>query len=210
MSASDAVLRDLVYAIIANDAASWRAQLTAAPALARAAFATGATRNAEEGYFLDPIKRWIYTGDTALHFAAAAYRADAVKDLLNAAAEIHARNRHGHTPLHSAAAGSPGQSFWNPQAQAATIATLIEAGADPNATDKRGAAPIHIAVRTRSAAAVRALLERGADPVRPNGNGSTPMLLATQNTGRGGSGSPEAKAQQQEILRMLDDAIART
>jgi hypothetical protein len=30
-----------------------------------------------------------------------------------------------------------------------------------------------------------------------------PMLLATQNTGRGGSGSLEAKAQQQEIVRLL-------
>jgi hypothetical protein len=29
------------------------------------------------------------------------------------------------------------------------------------------------------------------------------MLLATQNTGRGGSGSPEAKAQQKEIVRLL-------
>jgi hypothetical protein len=29
------------------------------------------------------------------------------------------------------------------------------------------------------------------------------MDLAKQNTGRGGSGSPEAKAQQQEIVRLL-------
>jgi hypothetical protein len=29
------------------------------------------------------------------------------------------------------------------------------------------------------------------------------MQLATQNTGRGGSGSPEAKAQQAEIVRLL-------
>jgi hypothetical protein len=29
------------------------------------------------------------------------------------------------------------------------------------------------------------------------------MLLAIQNTGRGGTGSPEAKAQQEEILRLL-------
>jgi hypothetical protein len=30
------------------------------------------------------------------------------------------------------------------------------------------------------------------------------MDLATSNTGRGGSGSPESKAQQQEIVRMLE------
>jgi len=62
---------------------------------------------------------------------------------------------------------------------------------------------LHRAVRNRSAAAVKALLEGGADPHSPNARGSTPMLLATQNTGRGGSGSAEAKAQQQEILRIL-------
>src|SRR6266853_2768735 len=54
-----------------------------------------------------------------------------------------------------------------------------------------------------AAAAVRALIEGGADPRVPNRNGSTPLLLATQNTGRGGSGSAEAKAQQKEILRLL-------
>jgi hypothetical protein len=29
------------------------------------------------------------------------------------------------------------------------------------------------------------------------------MLLATRNTGRGGSGSAEAKAQQEQIVRLL-------
>jgi ankyrin repeat protein len=97
----------------------------------------------------------------------------------------------------------PGASHFNPPAQTATIATLIEAGADPNATDKHGVAPLHRAVRMRCAAAVKALLEGGADPMRPNRNGSTPMMLAGKTTGRGGSGSPEAKAQQQEIVRLL-------
>jgi hypothetical protein len=39
----------------------------------------------------------------------------------------------------------------------------------------------------------------------PNKNGSTPMLLASQNIGRGGSGSADAKAQQKEILRLLTE-----
>jgi hypothetical protein len=58
-------------------------------------------------------------------------------------------------------------------------------------------------VRTRCAAAVRVLLQRGADPAIKNKNGSTPMTLAVHNTGRGGTGQPEAKAQQQEILHLL-------
>jgi ankyrin repeat protein len=94
---------------------------------------------------------------------------------------------------------------WNPRAQSQIIAMLISAGADPNAVDKSGVAPLHRAVRNRCAAAVRALIGGGADPRAPNKSGSTPMLLATQNTGRGGSGSSEAKAQQQEILRLLEE-----
>jgi hypothetical protein len=58
-------------------------------------------------------------------------------------------------------------------------------------------------VRTRSAAAVRKLLECGADGKRPNKSGSTPLMLARLTTGRGGSGSPEAKEQQREILKVL-------
>jgi hypothetical protein len=40
--------------------------------------------------------------------------------------------------------------------------------------------------------------------LRKNGNGSTPIFLATRQTGRGGSGSPEAKKQQSEIIRLLE------
>ena len=63
--------------------------------------------------------------------------------------------------------------------------------------------PLHRAVRTRCAAAVSALLDGGADVQRTNKSGSTPMLLATENTGRSGSGTPESKAQQEEIARLL-------
>jgi ankyrin repeat protein len=103
--------------------------------------------------------------------------------------------------------GMPGSRTWNPPAQAATVAHLIAAGADPNATDKSGVTPLHRAVRTRCAIAVKALLEAGAR--RKNKSGSTPMLLATQNTGRGGSGSSEAKAQQELIVQLLREHINR-
>jgi hypothetical protein len=55
--------------------------------------------------------------------------------------------------------------------------------------------------------AVRTLLDCGADRALPNKNGSTPLLLATQNTGRGGTGSEDAKAQQKEILQMLEPRV---
>ena len=80
----------------------------------------------------------------------------------------------------------------------------IAAGADPNAVDKSGVTPLHRAVRTRCAAAVKVLLDGGADVRCRNNNGSTPMQIATRTTGRGGSGSPEAKAQQAQIVRLLE------
>ena len=172
--------------------------------MASASFHTGATRQTAGKYFLDQISRYVYAGDTALHIAAAAYETEVVRKLLAAGADFRATNRLGDEPLHAASVGIPGSRRWNPSAQAATIICLTEAGADPNAAGKSGVSPLHRAVRTRCAAAVRTLLEHGADPARKNKSGSTPMLLAIQNTGRGGTGSPEAKSQQQEILRLLE------
>jgi ankyrin repeat protein len=145
----------------------------------------------------------LYAGDTALHIAAAAYQTPIARQLTAMDANVRARNRLGAEPLHNAVVGTPGSRSWNPSAQAAMVACLIEAGADPNATDKQGVTALHRAVRTRCAAAVRALLERGADMGCKNKNGSTPIDLATRTTGRGGSGSLEAIAQQTEIIKLL-------
>ena len=203
----DRELRKLVAAILAHDSAAVDAFIIASPQLASASFPEGATRAEAKANFVEAVRRYIYEGDTAMHFAAAAYQPEMVRKLIAAGADVRARNRRKDEPLHAAACGSPGSHFWNPTAQAATIVYLVEAGADPNATNMDGATPLHKAVRTRSAMAVRTLLDCGANPRQKNKSGSTPMLLAHQNTGRSGSGSPEAKAQQQEILRILDAAL---
>ena len=207
MVKSDSELHQLIKSIIAGDGEGVSRLLAASPQLARANFQQGATRQSEEPFFLGQIGRYIYAGDTALHIAAAAYQTEIVSNLLSAGAYVHARNRRGQEALHAAACGSPGSPMWNPSAQAATITRLLEAGADPNAFDKSGVSPLHKAVRTRCAEAVRALIKCGADPALPNKNGSTPMLLATQNTGRGGTGSEDAKSQQREILRLLEERV---
>jgi ankyrin repeat protein len=85
----------------------------------------------------------------------------------------------------------------------------VSAGADPNALDRSGVAPLHRAVRTRSLAAVRALLNGGAHPRQSNKSGSTPLHIAVQTTGRGGSGSPQAREQQAGIVRLLLERGAR-
>src|SRR6516164_9660038 len=183
---SDAALMTLVRTIVTADDTVAFHLLAANPALAKARFEIGATRQIAETFYLDGIGHYIYAGDTALHLAAAAYHQEIVPKLIATGVNVRARNRRGAEPLHYAADGRPGSRRWNPPAQAATVAHLIEAGADPNATDKSGVTPLHRAVRTRCGAAVKALLEAGADPRRRNKSGSTPMLLATQSTGRGG------------------------
>lgn len=195
-------------AIVQGDQAHALGLLAGAPELALACLAGGATRHGTEEYFLDEIRHIVYSGDTALHIAAAAYEAGIARELVSAGASVAAANRRGAQPLHYSADGIPGSPRWNPVAQRQTVLCLLELGADPNAVDKNGTAPLHRAVRNRCAAAVKALLDVGADPRAGNRSGSTAMQLARWTTGRGGSGSAEARAQQQEILRLLQAAGA--
>jgi hypothetical protein len=192
-----------LFRMIATDARAASMIIKAHPEVASEKLVVGASRQVAVSYFIDEIKHYMYGGDTALHIAAAAYRTALVRQLVALGAAVDAANRRRQQPLHYAVDGGPGAAHWSPSAQAATIGALIDAGADPNAVDLGGVTPLHRAVRNRCAAAVKALLDRGADPWRKNGNGSTPAQLAKLTTGRGGTGAPEAKAQQAEIVRML-------
>ncbi len=205
MAAGDATLHSLIRAIAANDTTTVSSILSASPDLAGAKVERGATRQASTDNYLVAIGHYMYGGDTALHIAAAAYRHEIVRSLVDLGADVSARNRRGAQPLHYAADGIPGSNDWNPRAQGDTVTVLIQAGADPNATDKSGVTPLLRAVRTRCSAAVRSLLEGGADVNRANKSGSTPLQLAKWTTGRGGSGTPEAKAQQEEIVYLLHE-----
>ncbi len=203
VAVDDAELMALFRAVVADDIAATSNLLATSPALATEQARSGATRRTTAGSYFMEIEHYSYAGDSALHIAAAAHRPAVVALLLDAGAQVGARNRRGAQPLHYAADGSPGSAAWDPVAQAQTINCLLEAGADPDAADRSGVTPLHRAVRSRCAAAVRELIEGGADTQRKNGRGSTPLQLANRATGRGGSGSPQAKAQQVEILELL-------
>ena len=206
MAAEDPALLALIHAIAAGDTLAARDLLASSPRLATLQMRVGATRQSPVPYFFQAIQHYAYAGDTPLHIGAAAYHVAIVSELIKLGADVRARNRRGAEPLHYAVDGIPGSSTWNPAAQAATVTYLITAGADPNAVDKSGVTPLHRAVRTRCAAAVNALLVGGADVHRRNASGTLPMQLATQTTGRGGSGSPAARAEQAEIVRLLQQA----
>jgi ankyrin repeat protein len=207
MVSRDPTLMMLVEAIAAHDRTLVDDLLIASPGLAEARADVGASRQVPEPY-LESIEHYLDGGDTALHIAAAAYEPEIIHSLMANGAGVNVKNRRGAEPLHYAADGIPGSHAWNPAAQAETIRSLIEAGADPNAADKGGLTPLHRAIRTRCAAAVRALLDGGADPRRPNGKGTNPSQLAAVTSGRGGSGSEEAKEQQQVIVELLEHHVA--
>jgi hypothetical protein len=187
--------QSLVAAIVDDDRAKVKEWLDNDPALVQRGVA-------EEDRYESSIAHWVYSGDTALHVAAAGSRVEIARMLLAAGANpSSAKNRRWSQPLHYAADGYLDNLFWDARRQVAMIRLLLQARSHIDAQDKNGATPLHRAVRTRCAAAVKSLLDAGADPTIRNKPGSTPFHLAVQNTGRGGSGSEKAQAAQREILQ---------
>ena len=191
-------LRGLLVAIADLDHKAAVDLLNATPSLATAGLARG------EEFFLAVRLAQVYEGDTALHAAGFSYDPQMARELITRGAGIRARNRRGAEPLHAAVIGVPGSANWNPARQRDVIAYLIGAGADPNAAAAGGVTPLHRAVRNRCSAAVGALLRAGADPRLPNDRGSTASDLAVWTTGRGGTGSAAAKAEQRIIIELLE------
>lgn len=149
------------------------------------------------------IVHWLYANDTALHLAAAGHRVEIARMLLATGADPNSAANHRQSrPLHYAADGHQSPSF-NATRQVKMIHCLLNAGADLHAVDKNGATALHRAVRTRSDAAVECLLQAGSDPTAKNHPGSTPFHLAVQNTGRGGTGNPAARAAQRRIIESM-------
>jgi ankyrin repeat protein len=193
------VFLDFIRHVVDGDVDKASRRLRASPALATMAAPVGATRQEATTFFFTGIRHYMYAGDTALHMAAAAFCRPMAELLVSHGADCRARNRQGAEPLHYAADAN----HWDPEAQADVIEYLTSIGADTNTMDKSGVAPLHRAVRTRSLKAVQALLDGGANPRKRNKSGSTPLHLAVQTTGRGGSGSDEARRQQAGIIRLL-------
>ncbi len=187
----------LLTSIATGDRRSALALVDTTPSLVTAGVA-----RADE-FFLAERLAQVYEGDTALHAAAFSYDTDMARALVDRGADVRARNRRGAEPLHAAVIGVPGSATWDPERQRDVISYLIDAGADPDAAAAGGVTPLHRAVRNRCSAAVETLLRAGADPRLPNDRGSVASELAQWTTGRGGTGSAEARAEQQRIIELL-------
>ena len=190
-------LTELFRLIATRDRKAVKAFLDRTPSLVTASLARG------DEFFLAERLAQCYEGDTALHAAGFSYDPEMARTLVDRNATVRASNRRGAEPLHAATIGVPGSDSWNPTDQRAVIFALVELGADPNAVAAGGVTPLHRAARNRCSGAVEALLQCGADPRLANDSGSTAWDLATLTTGRGGTGSDEAKAEQLIILDLL-------
>jgi ankyrin repeat protein len=193
----------LLVATATGDQAAVRAILSELPSLATAPLSR------QDEFFIAESSAQVYEGDTALHAAAFAFDVEIARYLLKCGANVRARNRRGAEPLHSAVMGGPANSTWDPVQQRSMIVYLVDAGADPTATALGGVTPLHRAARNRCSAAVDALLRAGADPAARNSSGSTPLDLARWTTGRGGTGSDRAKAEQRRIIELLEPVTGK-
>ena len=195
--AGTVTLTRLLVAIANLDHKAAMDLLDATPSLATAGLAR------RDEFFLAERLAQVYGGDTALHAAGFSYDPEMAQVLITRGAGIRSRNRRGAEPLHAAVIGVPDSVSWNPARQRDVITYLVEAGADPNATATSGVTPLHRTVGNLCSAAVEALLGAGADPRLPNDRGSTAFDLAHWTTGRGGTGSELAKAEQRIIIELL-------
>jgi ankyrin repeat protein len=100
----------------------------------------------------------------------AAFRGDidAVRRMLNAGADIDARDRGGWTPLLRAIQ----------QRRINVAALLIERGANVLFTDRRGRAALHWTAQYGTAALTRTLIERGAQACAVDLSGKSPLVQA--------------------------------
>lgn len=112
-----------------------------------------------------------YAGSTALHLAARRGLTRAVKQLIQANADVNAQDNYGDTPLHDAC--------W--QVQEGIVSLLLKHDASPNACNNSKWTCLHTATNYGSVEIVDMLLGNGARLNAVDTDNWTPLMLATRN-----------------------------
>ncbi|GAB4820919.1 hypothetical protein N2152v2_007965 [Parachlorella kessleri] len=107
---------------------------------------------------------------TPLHYAAQQGHSQAIGLLVEAGADVAARDAEGTTPLHLAAAGG----------HVMAVRLLLAAGALPSCTDDDGCTPLHVAAHKGQLEALENLLEAGASVRSADAAGRTALHLACE------------------------------
>ena len=113
-------------------------------------------------------------GYTALHWAAMNRRADFVKPLMAAGANIAIKDKQNRTPLDYAIQ-------YRAYGGSDVTGLLLTGVKDPNEKLPTGELPLHLAARFGYADAVKTLLERKADPAATDAAKRTPLEVAMIN-----------------------------
>lgn len=110
---------------------------------------------------------------TLLHLAAMHSEKEPTEILLNAGAEINAKDEKDYTPLHNAVEKAVSQNKENNS----VVKTLLEKGANPNIQTSNGDTPLHIATRSQKGFLIQLLLEHNADCEILNNKGEAPLNI---------------------------------
>ena len=105
-----------------------------------------------------------------LHTCAEKGHLDVARAVIEAGADVNAKDNEGLTPLYMCALGG----------HLEVARALIEAGADVNAKKDNGVTPLHMCAYTGHLEVSRALIEKGADVNAKEDDGVTPLYVCTQ------------------------------
>ena len=105
-----------------------------------------------------------------LHTCAEKGHLDVARDLIEAGADVNAKDNNGLTPL----------CFCAAKGHLDVARALIEAGADVNAKKDNGVTPLHMCAYYGHLEVSRALIEKGADVNAKEDDGVTPLYVCTQ------------------------------
>jgi len=115
---------------------------------------------------------------TPLHEAAGKSLVDLVRLLVDAGADVNARDKFSNTPLRMCASNA--QSFANLETFKQSVQILLDAGADINSGTTINTTSLHSVVKWGNIDAVKFMLEHGADPNIRTTKGELPIDFAKE------------------------------